>query len=161
MTDTGTAVATADPPLPPDAVRFLPDPARSVPTTMPPEAWGLVMIAARTQDTPATEASLADPAAAHAAPTDLLAGMWLNHQPPPETHRGDLVLRLNPPTDDDRSHTELLTVSNGEWRCAHALTPIPAHWPRTLASSVSLHLLNQANRALHESGNNPVKERTR
>ncbi|MBN6034145.1 hypothetical protein [Amycolatopsis sp. 195334CR] len=150
-TDTDSAAATADPPLPPNAVRLLPSSAESASTTMPPGAWGLLMIAGRTRDASAALASHGDTAAAHAKPTDLLAGVWLNHEPAPEVHRGDVVLRLHPPAHGDRSHTELLLASHGEWRPAHQVTPIPGHWPRELAFGVSLYLRSQADRALHES----------
>ncbi|GAB3000892.1 MULTISPECIES: hypothetical protein [Amycolatopsis] len=145
---TATHTTPTDPTVPPDAVTFVPASPGTVPLRNPAGAWALVVTSVRLglpdHDYPT------DPA--HTDTAEMFAGVWLPAPPPAHVHRGDVVVRLTPPADNDpaRVDVEVLAAAPGEWHTVATFAALDTRWPHHVATTVTTWMRALADRAEQE-----------
>ncbi|SER91679.1 hypothetical protein [Actinokineospora terrae] len=143
--------------FPPETVSLVPASPHTVPMRAPDGAWGLVVVALRTNPSVVAQVQLVGdgppPALAHTDVAELMAGVWLTAPPPAALCTGDVVVRLHAPDNGDPALTdvEILAAMQGEWRTVGTLTAIDARWPHAAALSVLLHMRWFADAALSDA----------
>jgi len=132
---TTTHRTPTDPTVPPDAVHITPAPPETVPLRTPADTWALVITTVRLAL--ADHEFPTDPA--HTDTAEVFAGMWLPAPPPAHVYRGDVVVRLTPPADNDpaRADVEVLVAAPGEWRTVATFPALDYRWPHRVATTVT------------------------
>ncbi len=132
---TTTHTTPSDPAVPPNAALVAPAPPESVPLRNPADTWALMITTVRLAF--AHDENPIDPARADTA--EVFAGVWLPTPPPAHVHRGDVVVRLTPPADNDpaRADLEVLVAVPGGWRTVATFAALDTRWPQHLATTVT------------------------
>jgi len=130
-----TRTTPTDPTVPPNAVSITPAAPETVPLRNPADAWALVVTTLRLTPPPHPNHPT-DPARTETA--QVVAGVWLPAQPPADTYRGDVVVRLTSPADLDPACTDLevLAATANGWRTVQTLHAVDARWPHHVATTV-------------------------
>jgi hypothetical protein len=132
---TTTPTTPTDPTVPPDAVLLVPAPPEPVPLRNPDGTWALAITTVRLAV--ADHEYPTDPA--HTDTAEVFAGVWLPTPTPVQLYRGDVVVRLIPPADDNpaRADVEVLVTGPGEWRTVATFAALDTRWPHHVATTVT------------------------